>query len=276
MKTFMKIRILLVCGWLLMSSTASLTAAMPSSVQGTHLPAGPKIKVLLEKDVPSAFLEARGKYRVVQKDSGAILSNGVVGKRFVVHALQDGLRWGEEYPDVYQISIIPLSSETFFYVNGIQYKGAISIYHVRENHITIVNEVSIEDFLKSTLALKFDQPYTKEALAAIAIAARTEAYKKVLSGRSSSLPWDALAKDEGYLGYSVTLNENGVNVAVDWSRFMVVESVKNGGLLPNPHLSPTKADELAKLGMDAQQILKATFPFSKIGATIEADEVAIR
>src|SRR5262249_48102922 len=115
-----------------------LVAAVASPAYAAHVhgpaketqtvPVGPKIKVLLEKDVPSAFLEAKGHYRVLRKDSGNVLSSGTVGKRFVVHALQDGLRWGEEYPDVYQISIVPLTPESALYVNGIQYKGAISIY----------------------------------------------------------------------------------------------------------------------------------------------------
>src|SRR5690625_2315260 len=127
-------RALFLCGLLL---TLPLGAALVRA-PNTHtksLPIGPKIRVLLEKDVNSAFLEVKGNYRVVRKDSGSTLSSVNMGKRYVVHALQDGLRWGEEYPDIYQISIIPTHPSALIYVDGIQYKGAVSIYHVRDNRI---------------------------------------------------------------------------------------------------------------------------------------------
>jgi hypothetical protein len=274
----MKLRMYLVCSWMLLASATPLFAAKvhgPVRAVCTH-PVGPKIKVLLEKDVASAYLEAKGSYRVIRKDSGTVLSTGSVGKRFVAHALQDGLRWGEEYPDVYQICVIPTSSESLLYVNGIQYKGAISIYHVKENRITIVNEVSIESYLKSTLALQYEDVLLKEAMAALVIAARTEAYSRVLNAQSNTRPWDITASEANYYGCGVTQRENGVEEAVDWSRYMVLESLKHGGPLQNVRLDPEKADELAQKGLDAQKILKTAFPHTKIGATIEADEVAIR
>ena len=212
----MKLHMFFVCGCTLMLAVAPLAAA---SVHGPsrHFvapPVGPKIKVLLEKDIPSAFLEARGAYRVVRKDSGTILSSGSTGKRFVVHALQDGLRWGEEYPDVYQISVIPLAQDSYLFVNGIQYKGAVSIYHVRDNRITIVNEVSIEDYLKSTLAVQYEETLSKEAMAALTIIARTEAYSKALQGGSTTRPWDTAAHEASYYGFGVTQRKNGVEEAV--------------------------------------------------------------
>jgi|ERR1700722_8582328 len=274
----MKVRTFFVCGWMLAMVGAQLSAAQVygPSQHTVAYPSGPKIKVLLEKDVSSAFLEARGAFRVIRKDGGAILSSGKLGKRFVVHALQDGLRWGEEYPDVYQITVIPLASNSCLYVNGIQYKGAISIYHVRDNHVTIVNEVSIEDYVKATLSIQYEEIFPKEAMAALAIAARTEAYNRALQGQSITRPWDVTAQDANYYGFGVTQRKNGVEEAVDWTRYMVIESIKQNGSAQNVHLSSAKADELAKKGFDAQKILKATFPHTKIGATIDADEVTIR
>ena len=183
----MKLRTFIVCGWILSAAVTPLFASrMQAPSQRTPaIPVGPKIRILLEKDAPSAFLEARGGYRVVRKENGSILSSGSVGKRFVVHAIQDGLRWGEEYPDIYQIALIPLSRDTTFLVNGIQYKGTISIYHVRNNNVTVVNEVAIEDYLKSTLALQYEDSLSSEAMAALVITARTVAYSKSLQGKWS-------------------------------------------------------------------------------------------
>jgi hypothetical protein len=273
----MKLYTFVVCGWMALVAGTSLSAAGvhgPSHRESAS-PVGPKIKVLLEKDIPSAFLEARGPYRVVRRDSGAFLSDGTKGKRFVVHALQNGLRWGEEYPDIYQIYVIPLSKETSISVNGIQYKGAVAIYHVRNNRITIVNEVPIEDYLKATLAVQYEEELPQHAIAALAIAARTEAYSKVLQGLSTR-PWDITAREASYYGFGVTRRQNGVDGAVDWTRFMVLESLKQQGPAQNVCILPDKAKELAKMGFDAQKILKTVFPQTKIGATIDADEVAIR
>jgi len=274
----MKLKKILICGYLLLAASTPLSAVAVHgpAKRAQAIPSGPSIRVLLEKDVSSAFLEAKGPYRVMRRDSGSSLSTGGLGKRFVIHAIQDGLRWGEEYPDVYQICIVPLSKETSILVNGIQYKGAISIYHVRDHHITIVNEVPIEEYLKSTLTVQYENSLSKEAMAALAIAARTEAYNQALQGSSSPRPWDIAAHEVSYYGYGVTQRKNGVEESVDLTRYMVLESVKNKGPAQNIRLIPDKADALAKQGCDAQKILRTYFPQTKIGATIHPDEVAIR
>lgn len=275
----MKKQLLVVCGWILGVAGMSLSAAQvhgPARHAAAPAPTGPKIKVLLEKDAASAFLEAKGAYRVIRKDSGTLLSFGNFGKRFVVHALQDGLRWGEEYPDVYQITVVPAASDASLLINGIQYKGAVSIYHVKNNHITIVNEISIEDYLKSTLVVQYEASMPKEAMAALAIAARTEAYSKALQGETSPRPWDIGAQEAGYYGYGITQRKNGTEEAVDWTRFMVLESVKQSGPAQNVRLLPERASELAGKGYDAQRILATTFPDTKLSTTINSAEVSIR
>lgn len=245
----------------------------PGSKRAQIAPLGPKIHVLLEKDAASALVEAKGSYRVIRKDTSKSLSFGTGGKRFMLQAMQHGLRWGEEYPDVYQIAIIPTSKTTTISVNGIQYKGAISVYHVKGNHIAIINEVPIEDYLKSTLAVKYDDTnLPEEAMAALAIMERTEAYNKALV--RTSRPWDVVARETGYFGSGAQLKN--VEASVNLTRYMVLESVKEGNTIQNPHFSVSKAEALAQKGLDAQKILKSAFPSAKIGATISADEVAIR
>jgi hypothetical protein len=266
---------ILTAGLAIPLSLSAATMHKPARAAGA-IPTGPKIRVLLERDAKSAFLEAKGSYRVIRRDDGSSLSSGKLGKRFVVHAIQDGLRWGEEYPDIYQIEIVPLNKDTTFLVNGIQYTGSISIYHVRGDQIAIVNELPIEDFIKSTLTIKFEESLSTEAMAAIAIAARTEAYQKMLQGRKALRPWDITASEMGYYGTGMLHQKNGVEPAVDWTRFMVLESLKQEGPISNSFLIPDRAEELAKKGLDAQKILKSAFPQAKIAATIDPDEVSVR
>lgn len=263
---------------LVFSITSLLCAANmhgPKSKE-KDLPAGPKISVLLAKSVNSAFLEVKGGYVVVRKDSGEVLSRGTKGKRFVIHALQDGLRWGEEYLDIYQLAVIPTNPNTCMYVNGLQYKGGVSIYHVRDNQIVVVNEVPIEEFLKSTLAIRYDSDnLCTEAMRALVIAERTSAY--LLSrAYNSGRPWSVVAEDVGYYGYSVTNRNNGIEGFVDDTRYMILDGAINIEQAKENCLDTNKAEELAKLGFNAKKILYKTFPKCSLGLTIPADEVVLR
>ena len=231
----------------------------------SDIPEGPKIRVLLARDVPSVLLEAKGEYAVHRHDTGALLSFGSVGKRFVVHAIRDGLRWGEEYPDIFAVNVFPRSSETSVFVDGIQYRGAITVYHTRDNHITVINELPIEDFLKSTLAPEFEHPLTKEAMAAVVIAARTNAYAETLN-TTNKLPWDITAEDAKYYGFGITQRSNGVDRAVDLTRHMVMET--KGGI-QKVKVAQESAQELAQRGCDARKILQSVYPQSKVSVPYE-------
>ena len=237
-----------------------LTCSLFAERKAADFSEGPIIKVLLAKDTNSVLLEARGAYRVVRKDTGSFLGFGLSGKRFVCHALEEGLRWGEEYPAVYQITVLPQGTEATMSVDGIQYKGAISIYQSKEGLISVVNEVPIEDYLKSTLSLFYKTPLPKEAMAALVIAARTDAYAKISQNR----PWDIEVKKAGYYGVGVTQRKNQVDEAIDWTRHMVVRSSKSGELVPGVQIPPGAAEELAERGADARKIFSSLVPDAKL------------
>ncbi|MEZ5315761.1 MAG: SpoIID/LytB domain-containing protein [Chlamydiales bacterium] len=267
-------RTLVFCGLLLMIPLGAAPLCSPKKTANA-MPVGPKIKVLLQKNAESAFLEVKGPYRVIRKDTGSTLSLGRSEKHYMIHALQDGLRWGEEYPDVYQITILPTHPHTLLYVDGIQYKGTVSVYHVRNHKIAIVNEVAIEDFLKSTLAFDDQLPFDKEAMCAIAITARTEAYNRLLKSQSLNLPWSITAQEAGYSGVIQKCN-HGVEKAVDWTRYMVLESSSQKDQIQSLDFSRSKAQELAHEGYDAQKILHFFFPKHKMAITLNENEVVYR
>lgn len=234
------------------------------------------INVLLAKNVNGALLEVKGPYRVVRKDKKEVLSSGTVGKRFVVHTIKEGLRWGEEYPSIYQIRIEPLSEATLMYVDGMQYKGVISVYHMKEGGVTVVNEVTLEDYLKSTLATQYQSSLPKEALSALVIAARTIAYERLLKSTNSKLPWDVASKESNYFGLGVTLKKNGVDEAVNLTRHIVVTGPKGNAPLENVSLSREEAVALAEKGLDAKQIFRACCPQSDFGVIKEGKEIVRR
>ena len=123
------------------------------------------------------------------------ISSGLLGKRFMVHAIESGLKWGEEFPGLYQLYIQPRSEETSIFINGIQYNGNIAIYAVG-NRINIVNDLDIESYVKSLLSVQLSTPMESEVMAAMAILAQNERLlcrfppSRKLSGMSQLQMWD--------------------------------------------------------------------------------------
>lgn len=229
---------------------------------------GPKIRVLLAKDITSALIESKGAYKVVNKADGSILSSGSIGKRYGLHAIQKGLRWGEEYPDVYQITIKPINEESSLFVEGIQYKGSISVYCSSKNRITIVNEVPIESFLTSVMSIKYGYPLAKESLAAATILERSALYELVKGNYDPDAIYDCTKEEMGYQGYGVTKQWVGVDEAVLATRFMVVGGERT--------INIKQLEELAHLGLDAKQILHSCYPSATIGLTTAIPSKIIR
>ncbi len=131
--------------------------------------------------------------------------------------------------------------------------------------ISVVNEVSIENYLKSTLSLHYDVLLPKEAMAALVIAERTNAYAAV----SQEKPWDITALQAKYYGLGVTQRRNGVEEGVDATRFMVIQSTKSGKLMPGLKIAPGAAEELAERGCDARKILSTTSSEAKLSLPAE-------
>ncbi|MEM8629487.1 MAG: SpoIID/LytB domain-containing protein [Chlamydiota bacterium] len=164
----------------------------------TTLPAKPpeQVKILLERSAQEALLEVKGPYYIFNPKDGTRITSGLLGKRFLVYATPEGIKWGETFLDIHQISVVPRSEGSSLLVNGIQYDGAISIY-AKEGEIHIVNELLIEDYVQSRLAQEFSAPLPVEALCAVAILARTSAY---YYAKNNTSLWQLDAKEIDYSG----------------------------------------------------------------------------
>ena len=121
----------------------------------------PKIRVLLLKESTTALVEAKGAFSVF--GDGELLQVSSQGQRCAAHALYGGIRWGENYPNVECLKIEPLDGSASLFVNGIQYKGAVYIHRTERNCLFVVNELAVEDYLKSILSVKYLKELDKEA-----------------------------------------------------------------------------------------------------------------
>lgn len=177
------------------------------------------IKVLLHKDSKGILLEARGPFQVVNPENGRRISSSRKGKRFYLYPHQEGIKWGENFLGIFQLQIVPMHADTTFLVNGIQYSGALEIYHI-EGNLSIINEVNVETFLKSTLTQKFQSNYPTPVVDAVAIIARTDAYYHALLNHEAF--WHVDAKEIGYEGVALTYQNLIVERAIDHTKHLVM------------------------------------------------------
>ena len=178
------------------------------------------IKVLLKKHSGGALIEAKGPYLVFNPFDNKKLSSGWSGKRFYLHAHEHGIKWGEDFPGIYQLRLAPKNPDTTFLVDGMQVQGCLEIYHI-DGAVHIINELDIENYLKSILTNHLAQENIHpDVFDALAITMRTDAYYHAM--RSSDAFWQVNASDVGYSGCGLVLQNLGIDRAVDATRYLVM------------------------------------------------------
>ena len=191
-------------------------SSAPKKIENTK-PA--TIKVLLKKDTSGILLEAKGPFVVYNPQTGKKLSSGRKGKRYYCHPHSEGIKWGEDFLGIFQLQIEPKSPNTTFLVNGIQYRGAIAIYHIEEK-LNVINQLDVESFIKSTLTHQISTPLTRDVLDSVAIIARTNAYHLALA--NSEAFWHTTAEEAGYHGIGLSLQNLDIDNAVDNTCYLVM------------------------------------------------------
>lgn len=238
-------------------------------------PQPPSIAVLIVHDRPGALLEVKGRYKLFDPRTNSYISSRFIGKRKFIQAVHDGLRWGEEFPGLHQLLIIPEDPKVTTVVDGIEYRGSIYIYDV-EGQIAVVNGVNIEDYLKSILARRYLTPLSAEAAAAAAINERTKAYYQ--AANPTTPYWAVDAQEVGYKGFAVTGRNVPIEEALDATKYLVMSDGEAGADSAHPFLAAQwesadstkgavapqikleQAEEMAKRGDHAAQILAKAYP----------------
>ena len=177
------------------------------------------VRILLHSGIDGALVEVKGGYKVFDLKTGKAISAGRLGKRFYLYPHDDGIKWGEDFLGIYQIRIAPTKEQTTIFVNGKQYKGYLDIFHVQDK-VVLVNELAVEDFIKSTLTPLFEKYYGSTVMEAVGIIARTNTYFQVLQNKDSF--WHFEANKIGYDGYGGTHINPEVERAVDSTRYLVM------------------------------------------------------
>lgn len=233
------------------------------------------LKILIAHDKPGVVLEVKGKYQLYDPNTNSHISTRFIGKRKYIQPLSEGLKWGEEFPGVYQLMILPDDKTTTTVVDGIEYKGRVYVYDIGGS-ISIVNEISFDEYVKTVLSAKMQQPLPEETIAALAIAARTNA--NFMRQNAKSQFWSVEAKQIGYQGFALSSPSSLIEQAVKATHHMIL-SLSSGPFLAQwdivdsnmPHakvidskITLDQAAMLAHQGEHAAQILKKAFPNAQI------------
>lgn len=189
------------------------------------------IQVLLSKEKREALLEVKGPYYIFNPHDGSRVTSGLLGKRFIIHELETGLKWGEEFAGIHQIYIKPRSEETSIFIDGIQYSGGVAIYGV-SGMIHIVNDIDIESYVKSLLTSQFPSPLEPEVMSSLAILARTDAYYHALKNEESF--WHVAAADVNYTGSALIVPNSSIERSVDKTRHLILVHPEGDRNIPFP------------------------------------------
>lgn len=239
----------------------------------------PMMRVLVLHDVKGANLQIRGRYSLHDPYTNSHISSRFAGKSRYIQAVGDGLKWGESFPGLYQLKIEPADNLMEVNVDGRDYEGSIYIYDIGGT-ISIVNQIPVEQYIKSILSNYQDQYLEPEALAALVIVARTNAYFQSVNPKNKY--WAVDAQKVGFQG--VISGNSSIEKAVELTRHMIMS--KTGvyervatpfaaqfGHLPSGQsakdvevskISLEEANAMAQRGEHAAQILAKAFPGTTI------------
>jgi len=266
---------------ILLSSTTSLNGITHALVYGSNTPTKtsseqPTVRVLVAHDQPSTVLEIQGKYKIFDPRCQKQLSRGFQGKRRLLQATQSGLVWGESFPGVHQILVMPEGKSTILSIDDREYKGLTYIYAIGGS-ISVVNQVPIEEYLLSCMSENYNPDLPQEMLAALAITSRTTAYATALNGKTPY--FDVENTESGYEGYLPTKRADSITSALTMTKHMVLHKNnqennsndvfyaywKEDASLPknnygNSSITLPDGIAMAKQGKSALQILEKAFP----------------
>lgn len=260
---------MLACG----SMQAGFFDNLVNTFTRSSAPVDPTVGILIAHDVPGIVLEVKGKYRIYDPLTQAFISTRFVGKRKFIQAYSDGIKWGEEFPSLHQIQIVPEDPKTTTLVDGIEYSGVITVYDIGGT-ISIVNDIPSNEYLKAVLNPYYsDMP--EELAAAYVIAERTNTLYQLKNPPSRY--FTVSIDNVNYNGKAAAIRGEGFTPVILATRDMIITKdnapfaislyTNKADSSAKPalgNLSFDQALELANQGQHAAQILNKAFPGSSV------------
>jgi len=184
---------------LLLTSTLGLAGAI-AAIDKDRSPVPELIRVAIVRDSREVDLAIHGSYRIRDLSSGLVIGKGKYLVDSKVRLLSRGFLIGlNVYPA--QRLIIEPARDASIVIDERPFRGQITFIRTPDNHITVINDINVEDYIKGILYHEVSHLWPMEALKAQAVASRTYAlyslnpskpfdvtndiYSQVYGGRSS-------------------------------------------------------------------------------------------
>lgn len=195
----------------------------PKEIKATslELPANPAeysfIKILVQDHVPEIWMAAEAPYQVLDS-GGNIVFKAAKMPATKVAASAQGIQLGVQAIQSNPITI--LSEGHSIKVKTAWYRNAVQIFKEADGKISVINVISIEDYLKGVLPAEVNPKWSLESLKAQAIASRTYALFKLLEKQNEKhhLSKDVLSQVYG----GKNAESYMTNLAVDATRGQIL------------------------------------------------------
>jgi len=196
---------------LILTSTFGIVVAVAAIDNGRTKPPE-QVRVAIVRDSRELDLAIHGNYRLRDIPSGKVIGHGNYLVQSKVRLLDRGILVGlDVYPSKY-LTIEP-SKDASIIIDERPFRGEVTFVRTADNHITVVNDINVEDYIKGVLFHEVSHHWPMEALKAQAVATRTYAlysinpagkpydmtndiYSQVYGGKNSERYRTDLAVDE--------------------------------------------------------------------------------
>jgi len=132
------------------------------------------VRVAIVRDSRELDLAIHGIYRLRDLSTGKVIAKGSYLPDSKVRLLERGILVGFDVYPAKRLIIEPARDASII-IDERPFRGQITLIRTPDNHITVVNDINVEDYIKGVLYHEVSHLWPMEALKAQAVAARTYA-----------------------------------------------------------------------------------------------------
>lgn len=145
-------------------------------------PGPPEVEVVLSKKAKTVRLAIHSPYRLVDINTGRTLRWGDRHKETTVSFTNNVLVIGKDRLGVRGIKVVT-RRDGAVELNGIRYRGEISLMAVPPNQLRAINRLDVEEYVQGVLGSEMPDYWNREALMAQAVSIRTYVLNRELEGK---------------------------------------------------------------------------------------------
>ena len=187
------------------------------------------VRVAVLKDVKTFDLSIRGKYRIVDPQTGGGIDHGKRLANSTVSVTQDGIVIGDHEYGIRRLRII-VQKDAAIYWNGKkhQYREQIDILLTKNDKLLVVNSLDIESYVRGVLYHEVPHRWPINAIKVQAVATRTYALYQTISKKKQEYDVTSDIYSQVYGGRSA--ERHRTNIAANSTRGEIL--TYKGKILP--------------------------------------------